>query len=117
MEKELQLEELFCGMPALLEYFQETKKTLRYFHLTTYKRVATKKEFEQFHENLLQTAKELQAKDLACIFYLRHIDGINMTNIIRTLQKRYKAQISFQKQITGKEPAILLSVVYVQELE
>ena len=103
MDKELQLEELFCGMPELLEYFQETKKTLRYFHLTTYKRVTTKKEFQDFHEKLLQTAKELQAKDLACIFYLQHIDGINMSDIIRTLQKRYEAQISFQKQITGKE--------------
>ncbi len=103
MDKELQLEELFCGMPELLEYFQDTKNTLRYFHLTTYKNVTTKKEFEEFRENLLQTAKELRVKDLACIFYLRHIDGINITGVIRTLRKRYEAQISFQKQITGKE--------------
>ncbi len=103
MDKELKIDELFCGMPELFQYFQGVKKTIRAFHLTNYKNLTTKEEFEQFHEKLLQTAQGLRIKDLVCVFFLRNIDGINLTEILRILHKRYQEQLTFQKMIKGDD--------------
>ena len=92
MEKELTVDEIFCAMPLLKEYFKDLERNLRRFRRRKDMPYCTKELLERKKEELLQTAKSLTRVELKIIYYLRALSCVNEWRFFQILQDVYKSE-------------------------
>ncbi len=92
MKKEYTLEEMFCGMPRLLEVFQSLKHQIRWFAQNSWGEGVTKEDVIKENQPLLETAKDLSIIDIKIAYYLRHLDGWSDRRLLHILEDFFDAQ-------------------------
>ena len=85
MKKELNLEEMFYGMPQLRRYFKAQENLIKRFGLDAEKNpaIAIAKKRKNL---LLDTAGNLTISDLKIIFYLNNLDFMLKDKVLHSLK-------------------------------
>lgn len=89
------IEEIFCGMPKLVESFRSLDKRLKTCHLWAQDGAKAKEALFQERETLLCAAKGLDARDLKLLFYVKQLSRGQRHAIWRIVRKLYEAQAAY----------------------
>lgn len=84
--EEVNIEELFCGMPLLQSYFKAQERRMKDFSGTQDGEEKIKR-WEKKRDEMLQTARELRAQDLEIVYYVKKIRKIKPERIRYVLKK------------------------------
>ncbi len=102
MDKTASLEELFCGMPQLLAYFNQLKSYCAHFRRNKSFPSLTKERMLEMYQELLNTAKSINITDIHILYYFHHITGFRAYTIRDALRKIYRAECAFKNECLGK---------------
>ena len=102
-EKKQTMEEILVGIPNLLNYFQNMEQTIMKVRRNKKNPRLTKENLIKKREELLATIQSLTIRDLKVIYYIYHLDGVNITSIYYTLKRIYQSQCDFKNKAQNKE--------------
>ena len=97
-KKSLTVDEMFCGMPHLRDYFKEMDRTIRKFGTVENPAVEELKEKKQV---LIETAQNMRRTDLQLIYYVQNFDKVYPHTLLNALKKLFNAQNELNNLIKG----------------
>lgn len=95
-KENLTIEEIFCGMPHLKEYFRQQEKAIKNFRKSKDKPHLSKELLIFKRDELLQTAQSLSRVELKIIYYLRQLSCVNELWFFHTLKNLYQMECDFK---------------------
>ncbi len=93
--KAITINELFCGMPFLREYFKEQERIIKKFGEGTDNKNPTIERLKARKRVLLDTAKRMRGEDLQIIYYLHTLSSVRTCHVLNALKKIKEAEIAF----------------------
>lgn len=100
--KQFTPDELFCGMPKLKNAFRYlNRKISRYDHYR-HSKGETKEGLIDERDRLLQTARELEPRDLKLIYYVKQLQDIRGAKICRLLKELCEGQRRLKDELGDK---------------
>ena len=102
-EKQQSIEEILVGIPHLLEYFQNMEQTIKKVRRNKKNSRLTKENLIKKRDALLETIQSLTIRDLKIIYYIYHLDGIDLMSIYYTLRRIFQKQCDFKNKAQNKE--------------
>ena len=85
-KKTLTINEIFCGMPHLKDYFHNQERLIRKFGEGNGENPAVEA-LKQKEEILLKTARQMDIEDLRVVYYVHNIKKMKPYRIVEMLRK------------------------------
>lgn len=106
-KKEITVEEMFCGMPALRKYFRDLEKNIATFDVGTEKNAGVEA-LKEKREKLLRAMQEMTPTDMWIVYYINHLRVVNPYSVLYALRKISQGQCELENEIrntdTYKDP-------------
>lgn len=93
-KKKLTINEMFCGMPYLKNYFSHQETMIRKFGKGDVENPAVV-ELKEKEEILLKTARQMDIEDLRIVYYVHNIKRMYPHRIVEVLRKANDAVEEF----------------------
>lgn len=95
-DKAITINELFCGMPFLRDYFREQERIIKRFGEGTDNKNPAIESLKARKKVLLETAKRIRGEDLQIIYYLHTLSIVRSSQVLNALKRIKETEIEFK---------------------
>ena len=89
---ELNIEEIFCAVPKLKDYFMRLHEEVEHFENLKWRKDITKQRLCERIESLLSIFVELDIRDLRILFLLKNTRGISYMRLLERCESIFESE-------------------------